>query len=90
MGWSQSPTIIHMKKGLRNNLIKHHWTETADRVYDFKGIYVGETPNGDLFVPSKTVYNWWDRPLNLRHLTHWPYWLRSRLTGRLAWLDDEE
>lgn len=68
--------------------VRPHWTESADRVADPKGRYVGECPYGDLWVPSRNRENYWDRKLNLRHPTHWLYWLRSRLTKRIAWLDD--
>lgn len=64
-----------------------HWMETADRVWTGSTRIVGEDDRGDLWVPSKTRPGWWDRPLDLRRPTHWPYWLRSRLTRRLAFLE---
>ena len=69
--------------------MREHWTARAEMVNDGDPRILGEDDNGDLYVPSLTREGWWDRPFNGRNPRHWPYWLRSRLTMRLAWLERE-
>jgi hypothetical protein len=64
-----------------------HWRERAELVFGGDPRILGEDDNGDLFVPSKTRADWWDRPFNPRNPTHWRYWLRSRRTLRIAALE---
>jgi hypothetical protein len=74
---------------------KVHWTETADRVtsgcmasHPLFGM-LAEGDDGRLYVPLgivggepywRGVFRWWN-PF------HWPAWLRSRLTNRIAWIE---
>lgn len=66
---------------------REHWIARADRVTSGDPRIIGEDENGDLYVPSRTRAEFWDRRLNLANPTHWPYWVRSRVTGRVAWLE---
>ena len=66
--------------------MREHWTATAERVSDGDWRILGEDTWGTLCVPIgdgqwKGVYKPWN-PM------HWQYWLRSRLTRRIAFLDD--
>jgi hypothetical protein len=67
--------------------MKEHWTATADRVGDPR--LIAEDEKGELWLPSRRKPGWWDRRLDLRRPTHWPAYLRSRLTGRLTMIDTE-
>lgn len=69
--------------------MSEHWTETAEMVSDGDPRILGQDDYGDLYAPSKTLDNWWDRPFNPWNPTHWRYYLRSRLTRRLAWLEPD-
>ena len=74
-------------KGAETSSMAEHWRETADRVSDGDWRILGETENGTLCVPVgpgkwKGCYSW-------RNPFHWRYWLRSRLTLRIAFLEDE-
>jgi hypothetical protein len=48
---------------------------------------LGEDDHGDLWAPSRARRGWWDRRFNPRNPLHWRYWLHSRLTRRIAWLE---
>ena len=72
-----------------------HWTERAERIHGSSNPllgHLGEDADGRLYVPawrSRSGWDgWWDRPLNLLRPTHWLPYLRSRLSKKLAWLDD--
>jgi hypothetical protein len=69
--------------------MSEHWLEDADYVTDGDPRIIGQDDHGDLFVPSRTRPGYWDRRLNLWKPTHWPFYLRSRLTGRVAFLETE-
>lgn len=66
-----------------------HWTETAERVTGTGLRLVGEDDNGELYVPSRTREDWWDRRLSLCKPSHWPFYLRSRIARQLVWLELE-
>ncbi len=66
---------------------KAHWTETAERVNGEGLRLVGEDEHGDLLVPSRTRDDWWDRRLDLRRPSHWPFYLRSRITRQIVFLE---
>lgn len=63
---------------------RHHWTETADRIYDDEKVYVAEDDRGDLWAP--TPFGNYQR-LNLWNPVHWHPYLISRFTGTLAWIE---
>lgn len=75
-------------------IVKPHWTEEAERVsgrwHPVWGL-LGEDDNGTLYVPAWRNRpgwdGWWNRRLDLRRPTHWLPYLRSRLAGKLVWLD---
>lgn len=72
--------------------MRRHWLETAEFVTEGDPRIVGEDECGDLWVPalgthSQTVDPVWNRRLNLWHPGHWRHYLRSRITGRVAFLD---
>lgn len=67
--------------------LSQHWTETADRVYDSRQVLLGEDDRGDLWVPSYKRLNRWNKRLDLRRPTHWPAYLLSRLSRRIAFLE---
>jgi len=48
---------------------------------------LGEDEYGDLLCPSRTKTDWWDRRLNLKNPTHWPYWLVSRVTKKVVMIE---
>lgn len=71
---------------------RKHWLETADHVSSGDPRIIGQDEHGDLYVPalgthSLTVDAVWNRRLNLWHPLHWRYYLRSRITGRVAFLE---
>lgn len=66
-----------------------HWRARAEHVTSGDPRILGEDDNGDLFVPSKTRADWWDRRFNPWNPTHWPYYIRSRVTLRMAFLERE-
>jgi len=66
---------------------KQHWRETVDYVSDGDWRILGETERGILCVPVGPG-QWmgryrWQNPM------HWRFWLRSRLTHRIAFLEDD-
>lgn len=70
-------------------MISEHWTATAERVSDGDPRILGEDERGELWVPSRahTSPQRWDRRLNLRNPLHWRFYLRSRRTNRIAFLE---
>ena len=70
--------------------MREHWTVLAmDRTTGKERGIIGQGDDGEFYVPSKTRPNWWDRRLNLRNPAHWRYWLKSRLTRKVAFLEME-
>lgn len=70
--------------------MKQHWTERAERVQGSCNMlcgHVAEDDHGYLWVPSGNYRDWWDRRLSLWRPTHWPHYLRSRLTGKLGMIE---
>ena len=71
------------------------WLDRAEYVTSGEIRILGEDENGDLWVPhitNKTLWSiehvaYWDRRFNPRNPSHWSYWLRSRLTRRIAFLE---
>ena len=61
--------------------------EQVEHVSDGDPRILGEDDSGDLYVPSKSRAELWDRRFNPRNPTHWPYYLRSRATRRVAFLE---
>lgn len=68
--------------------VKAHWTEKAEYVSFGDARILGEDERGDWFVPSRNVSfdPMWDRAFRWWAPTHWRFWLRSRITGRVAFL----
>jgi hypothetical protein len=66
---------------------KDHWTVAADYARTDK--ILAEDDRGEFWVPSTTRPGWWDRRFNPRNPRHWPYWLRARLTNRIARIEPE-
>lgn len=66
-----------------------NWREYAEYVTSGDARILGEDDGGGLYIPSRTVAGFWDRPFNRLNPLHWPYYLRSRLTGRIAFLEQE-
>ena len=64
-----------------------HWMERAEYVSDGDPRIIGEDSNGDLYVPSRHRAEFWDRRLNLWNPSHWPFYLRSRITRRVAFME---
>jgi hypothetical protein len=62
----------------RRRSMTDHWMERAIGNGAPSTKYLGEDENGDLFVPSRSKADWWDRRFNPRNPLHWMYWLRSR------------
>jgi hypothetical protein len=67
--------------------MRTHWLETAEYVSDGDTRILGEDDNGALYIPSKARSEFWDRRFNRFNPTHWPYYLRSRRTNRVAFLE---
>jgi len=65
--------------------LREHWRCHAE--YVERDDLVAEDESGRLWVPSRTRPKFWDRPLDLRRPTHWPYYLRSRLAGQVAMIE---
>jgi hypothetical protein len=80
----------------------NHWSETADRVNGAVSSnplfgHLGEDDNGELLLPAwwrtqrahcdESQGGWWNRRLNLRCPWHWLPYLRSRISGRLVFLE---
>ena len=66
---------------------REHWMARAEHVADGSPRILGEDDNGDLYVPSRSRAEFWDRRFNPLNPTHWPYYLRSRIAGRVAFLE---
>lgn len=64
-----------------------HWRETVEYVADGDARILGEDEDGILFVPSKSRAEWWDRKFNPWNPFHWSYYVRSRRTRRIAFLE---
>ena len=62
-----------------------HWTERADRVTGGSWRILGEDECGDLWVPTSREK--WSKRFNGRNPAHWRFWLRSRMTSRIAFLE---
>lgn len=69
---------------------KTHWIERAERVSDGDPRILGETPDGYIVVPQRRSGVKWMVRYNWQNPRHWSYWLRSRRTGRIAFLDGLE
>lgn len=69
--------------------LRAHWTEAAERVTDGDPRVLGEDDNGDFYVPTCTTpgQERWAQRFSPRNPLHWRFWLRSRLTNRLAFLE---
>ena len=65
---------------------KKTWVERAEFVDGDRRI-LGELDDGSWWCPSRTDPRRWDRRFSPWRPTHWRFWLRSRLTGRMAWLE---
>jgi hypothetical protein len=65
------------------------WRDRTELVTDGDPRILGEDERGYLWVPSRTKPDYWDRPLSLLRPTHWPYWLRSRITRRIAHIETD-
>lgn len=50
---------------------------------------LGEDDYGDLYVPSKTRKEYWDRLFNGWNPFHWRYYLWSRITNRIVYLSEQ-
>lgn len=72
--------------------MSERWRSSAEMVTDGDFRILGEDDRGDLYVPRVAMFNsrlapfWRDR-YNPWNPTHWRYWLRSRLTLRIAFLE---
>jgi hypothetical protein len=70
---------------------RSHWTETAERVWHGEWRLLGECDEGYLWVPApRRCWKsdvWWDRRFNPWNPLHWRFWLRSRLTRTIAYLE---
>lgn len=73
--------------------MSEHWTARAERVTDGDWRILGEDDHGDMFVPwgfipgsEPVIYGWHDL-YNPWNPTHWRFWLRSRRTLRIAFLE---
>ena len=64
-----------------------HWMESAEYTTSGETRILGEDENGDLYVPSRTRAEFWDRRFNPLNPAHWPYYLRSRITRQVAFLE---
>lgn len=50
-------------------------------------LVLAECDWGDLWLPSLTWENWWDRPFEPRRPSHWPYLLASLVTGWIVMVE---
>ena len=72
--------------------MSEHWRSRVEMVTDGDFRILGEDDRGDLYVPRAHLYNgylapfWRDR-FNAWNPTHWRFWLRSRITLRVAFLE---
>jgi len=67
--------------------MREHWTATADYVGSGDMRILGEDEYGNLCVPQRGNPGYWRHVYNPWNPTHWRFWLRSRLTMRIAFLD---
>ena len=84
------PTATAIKARSTRAARRTHWTERAERIQGSCNMLMGhvaEDDHGYLWVPSGNYRDWWDRRLNLWRPTHWPHYLRSRLTGQLGMIE---
>lgn len=67
-----------------------HWLARAERVTDGDPRLLGEDDRGDLYVLTRHGPDdepWWGKRFNPWNPLHWRFWLRSRLTLRIAFLE---
>ena len=64
-----------------------HWTARAEMVGGGDMRILGEDERGDMCVPDRHRPGWWSKRYNPWNPTHWQYWLRSRITMRIAFLE---
>ena len=64
-----------------------NWMERAEYVSDGDWRILGETEDGILCVPIGPGQ--WRGRYSWRNPRHWQYWMRSRITKRIAFLEDE-
>lgn len=50
-------------------------------------LVVAQCDSGDLWLPSRTRPDWWDRRLRLRNPLHWRFALLTAVTGWVAWIE---
>ena len=72
--------------------MSEHWTARTERVTSGDFRVLGEDDRGDLYVPRVCLYSgqpvpYWHDLYNPWNPTHWRYWLRSRVTMRIAFLE---
>ena len=65
--------------------MREYWTANADRVTDGNWRILGEDEWGELVVPRSPER--WQGRFNPWNPMHWRFWLRSRLTNRLAFVE---
>lgn len=68
-------------------LYKEPWYMDVEYVSEGDWRILGEDEHGSLYVPSRTRWLWLDRKFNKWNPFHWKYYLRSRLTRRIAFLE---
>jgi hypothetical protein len=69
-------------------MTKLHWYEVGDsRVYEGKGV-LGESDLGGWYVPAMSD-SWAWRPFNPWNPLHWRFYLKSRITKEIVWLETQ-
>jgi hypothetical protein len=69
------------------DLGREHWTATAERTSEGDFRILGEDENGTLLVPLHGMPGHWKGRYNPWNPRHWQFWLRSRITRRIAFVE---
>jgi hypothetical protein len=68
---------------------KDHWTVGAGFPSGHADHWLAQDEDGGYWLPSKTRPEWWDRSFKAWRPTHWPYWLRARITNKIIRIEPE-
>jgi hypothetical protein len=74
--------------GEGDSAVSEHWiVEALDRAQMSDTGILAEGDDGRLYVPSRTRADYWDRRYQAWNPLHWRYWIKSRLTRKVAMVE---
>jgi hypothetical protein len=68
--------------------VSEYWTVAAiENAREGDTGILAEGDDGRLYVPSRSRVDYWDRLYQPWNPLHWRYWLKSRLTHKVAMVE---